>query len=77
MPTSIALQNFLIDIMKYKPDFDCDHLITMNMSKAFDTVYGSSIISGFATIEPPIDIQIINVFEHFLAHRQHFTKLKS
>ena len=50
--TSNALWKVLNDIKKNKPNVDYFRLIIADMSKAFDTVNRSWIISGLAKIQP-------------------------
>ena len=67
--TTFALLKLLHDIHQLRSTQDYVRVITLDLSKAFDTVSHISIIDSLKTLEPCISPYLINWFADFLSSR--------
>lgn len=72
--TTTALIKTLNDIHRSDIDVDYTRVITLDMSKAFDTISHQCIFEGLNGLTPPLKPMIINWCMNFLQHRKHYTQ---
>ena len=71
--TCCALIRILNDIFGFKHQSDYCRVVSLDMTKAFDTVFKKAIFDGIAVFSPPLNECVIDVFTNFLTVRIHYT----
>ena len=75
--TCSALINLLHDVCSLRKNYNYIRLITLDMSKAFDTFQHSKIFREISRCVPPLNEYVVDVLKCFLTSRSHYTSLGS
>lgn len=73
--TTFALIKMLNEIMKLKQSNDYCRILTLDMSKAFDTIFHSAIYSGLGNLSPNLNSFVLQWYKNFLTNRSHYTTI--
>ena len=72
-----ALINVLHDVYSLRKCYNYTRLITLDMSKAFDTIQHSEIFKEISRCVPPLNEYVVDVLKCLLTSRSHYTSLGS
>ena len=75
--TCSALINLLHDVYSLRKNYNYIRLITLEMSKAFDTIQHSEIFKEISRCVPLLNEYVVDVLKCFLTSRSHYTSLGS
>ena len=73
--TSCMLIRLQHHLWNFRENYDYVRFFSLDMSKAFDTIYHKSVIEGVMNIVPVVDPAVVNVIINFLQKRAHYTSL--